>query len=207
MEKAVRLDMQPEFVLLLDPVQFPHLADGAVGRRRGLAEGREVVAAHKGGAGPAHGVDVQRVSHVPGIVPSQGARAPDDPVDVPSTHRAEPGVEIIGRLRNLQHAHVRRQHAVQTLLQSVHHHVRIRSEVDDLAGRVHPGVRSAGRGRSDVGLQDLVNRRLEDGLHGAALGLDLPAEETGTVVFDLQDQGAHGIGGLRHGIGGLRGVV
>ena len=130
------------------------------------------------------------------MVPAHGARAPYDPVDVPASHRAESCVEVIGHQRSLQHAHVRRQDAVQPLLQPIHHHVRIRPEVDDLTGGVHAGVRTSGRGRAEVGLQNGVNRLLQDALHGAALGLDLPTEETGAVVFELEDQGAHGGSGV-----------
>ena len=64
--------------------------------------------------------------------------------------------------------------------------------MDDLAGGVHPRVRSPGRGRPDFGLQYPADPLLQDALHGPSFRLELPAEETGAVVLDLQDQGAHG---------------
>ncbi len=59
-------------------------------------------------------------------------------------------------------------------------------EVDDLAARVHAGVRASGAGHLDRVIGDERQRRFDIALHAAAVRQSLPAEEIRAVVFDAK---------------------
>ena len=64
-----------------------------------------------------------------------------------------------------------------------------------LAEGVGAGVGAARAHRRDLLLQQGAHRRLQRPLHGAPLGLGLPADEAGAVVLQVQAQGPPTPGG------------
>ena len=70
-------------------------------------------------------------------------------------------------------------------------------EVDDLAERVHAGVGSAAGVGRRLGRRQLADRFLQNLLHGAPVGLALPAGEVGAVVAQDELDVAHRPGSYR----------
>jgi hypothetical protein len=168
-------------VIVTVPLQAVQGPDG--GRTRpAAAEGGEIVLAQAGKRRLVHGGDVQPPEGPQRLVPAQrvrGGRVIADAVGVAAPQRGEARVEPVGSRAHAVHPHIRREHRGQPGQRPVFRrrpgrrgHVR----VNDLAARVHPGVRAPGdRQASRPGQpQHPAERRRHHVLDGAPAGLGCP---------------------------------
>jgi hypothetical protein len=183
---------------------FADAGDGGViqrlHRRLGLtlevAEGGEVVMADQHLGGGVHGLDIQRLFHMPdqAAVQRRRGRAVEDAIEVAALGRRKPRVPVALGDLGLQHRDglgpTRWAFSAFSTVRAGQSFSEV--GVDDLAGGVDAGVGAAGRLQPDPLTGEVEDRRLDRLLHrGQAGALRLIAVIGAAVIFERQAIARH----------------
>ena len=134
----------------------------------------------------AHGSLVERRMNVPAIskLKRAGDRPVVDHVAVPLRFRVERGVKSLGLFLGIEDTNVARHERVERPHECRRSMARDGEEVDDLAERMNPRIRTTAGGCDCLSARQLAERRFEDLLNGPQARLALPTVKVSAIVAE-----------------------
>src|SRR6516162_3889728 len=142
-----------------------------------------------------HRRGIERWADMPGAAVLQGERRPpvDDAVAVEPPLGGAPRIEIVAHPLDRDDRNGRRLYVmIERALDLIGRRRARQIEMRRLAERVDAGIGAPGAVNAHHRAAELLDRALENLLHGKAIRLALPADEPGPVIFEGQLVAGHG---------------
>lgn len=192
-QEAAAADIDDDKLAFAPEVESGDLAHGGAGIAAGGAKGGKVVLADKEGGCGAHRCKVEVLTDMPcGAGESRGAdRGGEDLVAVPFAASGEARMKVSRLLDRFAHGDVVGEEAIDPFAKGGEGEVIFGAEMGDHGAGMHAGIGAPGAVQHDLFANDLAEGFFDKLLDRAALGLALPADIGGAVVFDGEADRSH----------------